>query len=281
MKTQFENITPDANSSFKLLLNPRLSDLFYWHFHPEFELVYIEGANGTRHVGSHISKYIGSDLVLIGSNIPHLNFDYGVKTDYKKVVLQIHPTFVQQIFEKITELTAIKALFQLSQYGVAFSGKTKEKIGQKMNKFSTLSPFNQFLEVLHIFQHLAHSEERELLHDQPVKNQFNIKEQNRLRQVYVFIDQHYKRKIGVDEVAGLTNLTKAAFCRYFKKASGYTFTDFLNRYRIGQAKKLLLLGHNVSEACFESGFESLSYFNRIFRRITHENPLAFRNRHLR
>ncbi|MBX2840554.1 MAG: AraC family transcriptional regulator [Flammeovirgaceae bacterium] len=281
MKTQFENITPDANSSFKLLLNPRLSDLFFWHFHPEFELVYIDGANGTRHVGRHTSKYFGSDLVLIGSNIPHLNFDYGVKTDYEKVVLQIHPTFVQQVFENIPELTSIKKLFQLSQYGVAFSGKSKEKVGGIMKKFHQLTPFQQFLEVLHIFQDLAESGEKKLLHDQPVINQFNMKEQNQLRQVYVYIDQHYKHKIGVDEVASLTNLTKAAFCRVFKKASGYTFTDFLNRYRIGQAKKMLLLGSNVSEASFDSGFESLSYFNRIFKRITNENPLAFRNRHLK
>ncbi|MEL6867759.1 MAG: AraC family transcriptional regulator, partial [Bacteroidota bacterium] len=92
MKTQFENISPDANSSFRLLLNPRLSELFFWHFHPEYELVYIEGANGTRQVGDHISEYQGSDLVFIGSDIPHLNFDYGVKTDYEKVVLHIHPS---------------------------------------------------------------------------------------------------------------------------------------------------------------------------------------------
>ncbi len=78
MKIQLESFSPDEKSSFRLLHNPRLNDLFYWHFHPEYELVYIEGANGTRHVGNHISPYIGSDLVLIGSNIPHLNFDYGI-----------------------------------------------------------------------------------------------------------------------------------------------------------------------------------------------------------
>ena len=72
MKIQLEAIKPDANSSFHLMLNPRLNDFFFWHFHPEFELTYIEGANGNRSVGSHISQYAGSDLVFIGSNIPHL-----------------------------------------------------------------------------------------------------------------------------------------------------------------------------------------------------------------
>ena len=84
MKIQLETISPSTKSPFRLLHNPNLSALFYWHFHPEYELVYIEGANATRHVGNHISNYENSDLVFIGSNIPHLNFDYGVQTDYKK-----------------------------------------------------------------------------------------------------------------------------------------------------------------------------------------------------
>ena len=104
MKIQLENVVLDANSSFKLIQNPKLNDLFYWHFHPEFELVYIENADGTRHVGEHISQFEGSDLVLIGSNIPHLNFDYGVKTDCEKVVLQIHPDFKKQTFAQLPEL---------------------------------------------------------------------------------------------------------------------------------------------------------------------------------
>ena len=63
MKIQLEEIKPDLFSSFHLILNPRLNDFFYWHFHPEFELVYIEGINGTRHVGDHISRYEFNDLV--------------------------------------------------------------------------------------------------------------------------------------------------------------------------------------------------------------------------
>ena len=95
MKIQLETIASHSKRTFTMMYNPRMSDLFYWHFHPEYELVYIKGANGTRHVGEHISTYAGSDLVLIGSNIPHLNFDYGVKTNYQKVVVHIKPEFIK------------------------------------------------------------------------------------------------------------------------------------------------------------------------------------------
>ena len=281
MKIQLENITPDVNSSFRLLLNPRLNHLFYWHFHPEYELVYIENADGTRHVGDHIAPYKESDLVLIGSNIPHLNFDYGVKTDCEKVVLQIHPDFKQNIFQQLPEMQSINQLFEKSQYGLAFYGKTKKEMGKRLLQFQHLPPFAQFVEALHIFQYLAQSEEFHLLHEQPYINQYNQKEQDRIRQIYAFIDQHYHRKITLEEVAALSNLGREAFCRYFKNATGNTFIEFLNQYRISQAKRLLLMDKNVSETCFACGFESLSYFNRIFKKVTGENPSGFKRGHLK
>lgn len=281
MKTQFEDIRPDANRSFRLLNNPRLSELFYWHFHPEFELVYIEGCSGTRHVGTHISRYENSDLVFIGSNIPHLNFDYGVRTDYQKVVLQLHPNFQQKMLRDVPELSAVALLFERARYGVAFGGETRASIGERMLRFPSLSGFEQLLEVLRLFQRLATSSDYTLLHEQPVVTPHGHKEQERLGLVYRYIDEHYQRPIALEEVAALCNLSKSPFCRYFKRATGNTFTRFLNQYRISQAKRLLLLGRPVTEACYACGFESLSYFNRTFRTIVGENPSAFRQRHLR
>ena len=280
MKIQLEEIKPDTGSSFHLMLNPRLNDFFFWHFHPEFELTYIEGATGNRHVGTHISRYEGSDLVFIGSNIPHLNFDYGVKTDYTKIVLHLQADFLSQSFPKIPELAAIGTFFEQSRYGIGISGTTKQQAGERLKRLHGLPPFEQFLEVLQIFQLLATSHEYELLHTEPVKNQYNRKEQERLKHLYRFIDEQYQRKIEIAEVAALCHLTEAAFCRYFRKMTRLTFTGFLNHYRVNQAKRLLLLDQNVGETCYQCGFESLSYFNRIFKKVTGENPLAFKKRHL-
>ena len=97
--------------------------------------------------------------------------------------------------------------------------------------------------------------------------------------LYRFIDEHYQRKLEIAEVAALCHMTEAAFCRYFKTMTRLTFTDFLNHYRISQAKRLLLLDKNVSEACYACGFDSLSYFNRIFKKITHQNPLHFKKQY--
>ena len=279
MRTQLESFQPDPDSSFRLIRNPRLSDLFFWHFHAEYELVYIEGCNGTRHVGDHISTFEGSDLVLIGSNIPHLNFDYGVKTEYEKVVLHIQPHFQQHFFHSIPEMSGIHRLFESSAHGIAFSGQTRQHIGQRLKTFHLKAPFEQFLEVLSMLQMLAGSEEATLLHDRPYINRTSKKAQQRLQRIYAFIDAHVEEKIEVATVAQLCNLSKPAFCRYFKKTTGSTFIGFLNQYRISQAKRLLLMGKSVGESCYACGFDSLSYFSRTFTKIAGENPSSFQQRH--
>ena len=278
MKIELETIDPISKSPFRLLHDPKLSHLFYWHFHPEYELVYIEGATGTRHVGGHISEYDGSDLVLIGSNIPHLNFDYGVKTSYREEVLHIKPSFKKTFVDLLPELQSLNRLLELSRYGLAFYGETKKEVGTQLKELHTLKPFEYFMAIMQILKRLSQSNEFELLHTKPYKNRYSKKEQDRIRDIYALIDERYQGKIAVDDVAKFCNLTKSAFCRYFKKATGSTFIEFLNQYRISQAKRLLLTGRNISETCFECGFESLSYFNRTFKKITGENPSAFKKR---
>jgi AraC-like DNA-binding protein len=279
MKTQLEEIQPDNDSSFHIMVNPRLNDFFFWHFHPEFELVFIDGASGTRHVGEHISRYEDSDLVFIGSNIPHLNFDYGVKTDYEKTVLHIHPNFLKEAFYNTPELSSIHQLFEKSRYGITFGKESKKLVGERMKRLHLLPKFEQFLEILQLFQILANVSDIELLHQQPVENQHNIKEEERLKTIYQFIDDNFQRKIEIDEMSELSRLSKPAFCRYFKKMTRLTFTEFLGHYRVNQAKKLLRLDKNVTETCFECGFESLSYFNRTFKKVTGENPMSFKKRY--
>ncbi len=278
MKIQLETIAPESKSPFRLLHDPKLSHLFYWHFHPELELVYIEGASAKRHVGDHISEYEGSDLVLIGSNIPHLNFDHGVKTPYQKEVLHIKPNFKEVILEGLADLKQIERLLELSKYGIAFYGGTKAQVGQAMKTLHTLEPFDFFMAVMRLLKCLSESKEFQLLHKTPYATKYHQKEQKRLRDIHAFLDEHYQRKIRLKEVAELCNLSTAAFCRYFKKNTGSTFTGFLNQYRISQAQRMLLKGNTVSETCFACGFESLSYFNRIFQKVAGENPSAFKKR---
>ena len=164
MKTELEDIHFDEKSSIRLMVNPSLSDFFFWHFHPEYELVFIDGANGTRHVGEHISRFMGSDLVLIGSNIPHLNFDYGIKSTYEKIVVHIKPDFLERALQTIPELNSIKTLFELSRHGIAFDDQTKALVSDQLKKLHRLTHFERFIELIRIFDTFSTSSQKTLLH---------------------------------------------------------------------------------------------------------------------
>jgi AraC-like DNA-binding protein len=280
MKIVREHIVPDADSSFRLLSTPCVTNVFFWHYHPEYELVYIEGANGTRHVGEHISRYEGSDLVLIGPNIPHLNFDYGVTTAPQKVVVQLTENFLGNALAQTPELAAITRLFEQARSGLSFHGETKRLVGQQLKQLASLSPFERLLALLRIFHLLAASPEQTLLPGRPVHGTHDGQEHQRLQRITQLVAEQYARKIEINEVAAVANLTEAAFCRYFKRITRLPFTQFLNQYRVHQAQKLLLQDAAVSKACFACGFENLSYFTKTFRRVTGENPLQFKKRHL-
>lgn len=278
MKLQYESIQPDSGSSFRILLTPNLNDIFFWHFHPEIEIVYVEAEKGTRHIAEHISSYEESDLALIGSYIPHLNFDYGVRTRVETVVVQLRENFFQDGLEHFPELKNIIDLFDRAKTGIAFTGNTKKLAGERLKKLSSLDKFSQFFELLQIFQFLSNSDEYINLKVRPITNQAIIKNQDRILQIYKYVDENFKEKINTNTIAHLVNLSVPAFCRYFKKATKLTYTDFVNQYRITQAKKLLLQNKNISEACFNVGFENLSYFNRAFKKITGESPSTFKKK---
>jgi len=274
-----EHIRPDANSSFRLLLTPHLSEVFLWHYHPEYELVYIEGASGTRHVGDHVSRYEGSDLVFIPPNIPHLKFDYGVRTEYRKVAVQLHSDFPAERLWNAPELTAFATLLSRARSALSFSGQTKVAVGHALGRLATMAPFERLILLLEIFDRLAESVDATPLHAEAIAGAYNIGEQQRLKRLSHFVAEHYDRRIELREGAALVNLTEAAFCRSFRRMTQFTFTQFVNRYRVHETQGLLLTDHNVSEAAMACGFESLSYFNKVFRSVTGENPLAFKHRH--
>jgi YesN/AraC family two-component response regulator len=240
--------------------------------------VYVEAENGLRHIGDHISKYEGSDIALIGPNIPHLNFDYGVKNTVNTVVIQMKEHFLGEHFFSLPEMNAIKNLFEKSKTGLVFHGATKKLAGEKLKLLTTLPHFEQLLVLLEVFNLLANSTEVENLKAKPIASVSVLKEQQRLQLIYHYIEANYQNQIDVNVVAQKCNLSTPAFCRYFKKATHFTFTDFLNQFRINQSKKLLLQDRNVTEACFESGYANISYFNKVFKKITGENPSTFKKR---
>ncbi len=278
MKIKKEIVQIPQGRSFRLF-SPRLKNYFFWHYHPEYELVYVEATTGIRHVGQNISSFMGSDLVLIGSNIPHLNFDYGIETAYRQIVVQLKENFLGDAINQTPELATIQHLFDKAYLGLSFSGATKEVVAKKLKEMQGLGHFEQLLSLLEVLQILSNSGEVTELNEQDTSVKLFLNDKIRMGAIYKYIHANYNNTTDVNAVAASVHLSTPAFCRYFKKQTNMTFTEFVNQYKITQAKTMLLQDKTISEVCYESGFESLSYFNKLFKKITGENPSVFKKRY--
>lgn len=280
MKIQKEIIEFENGKSFKLF-SPSLKNCFFWHHHPEIELVYVEAINGIRHVGRDISVFTESDLLLIGSNVPHLNFDYGIQTECRQLVLQMRENFLQDIVVSVPEFESIKKLLEKSYLGLSFSGETKKMVVEKLHEIKDKNSFHSLIGLIEILQILAASDEVRELNKEDTRIKWFLNDKIRMGTIYDYIHENYDKKPNVNEIAKIVSLSTPAFCRYFKKQTNMTFTDFVNNYRINQAKIFLLKDYSVTEVCFQVGFESLSYFNKLFKQHTGETPSEFRKKHLK
>ncbi len=278
MKIQKEECFFEDGRSFRLF-SPSFKNYFYWHYHPEIELVYVEATNGIRHVGKHISGFMDSDLVLIGPNVPHLNFDYGIDTDYKQIVVQFRISILSEILGGTPEFQGIIGMLERSFLGLAFSGETKKKAIEKLKSLDNndyLSSYLGMIEVLHI---LSECNDVEVLNKEDTRVKWFLNDKIRMGTIYDYIYENYNKKPDVNEIADKVHLSPSAFCRYFKRHTDITFTDFVNQYRINVAKTHLLREETISEVCYKVGYESVSYFNKLFRKLAGETPSAFKDRY--
>lgn len=270
-------MSPNPGQSFRLF-TPRLKNYFFWHYHPEIELVYVEAVTGIRHVGQHISSYMNSDLVLIGPNIPHLNFDYGVETEYMQIVVQLPENFIGTALEHAPELAEIRQLFHRAARGLAFSGHTKAAVGTRLKVMQRQDKFAQLFSLLDIFRLLAESTEVTELNETDTSVKLFLNDKIRMGTIYEYVQQHYQDTVHVDDVAALVHLSTPAFCRYFKRHTRMTFTDFVNQYRISQARTLLR-DSSISAVSDALGFQNISHFNKLFKKSTGDTPTAFRKKY--
>jgi AraC-like DNA-binding protein/quercetin dioxygenase-like cupin family protein len=277
MKLQFEKIEPEAGSSFRVVHSTEPETCrVYWHYHPEYEIVFIPSGDGQRRVGTNVSRYEGGELVFIGPNLPHLNFSYGKEGQFEEIVVQMRDDFLGEAFLQKPELKGVQRLFERAHRGLTFGGNTKQKVGPWLAQLPDQSPFERLLTLLRVLQQLADAPDVEPLHADGVRFDLNPKEQERINRVCQYVEQHYAQPVDVREVADLSSLTVPAFCRYFKRMTHLTFTDFVNEYRVNQARRMLQSSRTVADVGFAVGFNNLSHFNKTFRAVTGQTPSAYR-----
>lgn len=279
-KPSLEQIQPSFGSSVyvKQYVETRPNVQPFWHFHPECELVYINEGSGKRHVGNQLSYYNDGDLIMIGPNLPHFGFTDGFTSNKSETIVQMRTDFLGDKFFQLPEMNRIAQLFERSKLGISFHGETRKKVGERIEQLYWDEGFNRMMNLISILHDLAVSPEYTILNADGYALEIETQDNDRIEQIYNFVRSNYKRHITLDEAADLVSMTVPAFCRYFKKISGKTFTQFVNEYRLVHASKLLANKPiSITEVCYESGFSNFSHFNKLFRKFTGKSPSAYRN----
>ena len=249
----------------------------YWHYHPELELVYVNGGNGKRHVGSHLSYFTDGELILIGSNLPHQGFTNRLNNHRTETVLQMLPNFLGEHFFSIGEMKCINNLFERAKRGLSFFGVTKEEVGAKIESLLELDPFFRLLKTLEILRDLAHSTEYLTLNATGFSLEIQPQDNDRLNTVLNHIRKNFQHPISLTTITDLIGMTEPSFSRYFKKVTGKTFTKFVNDYRLVHASKLLAEKQiSILEVCYESGFVNYSHFTKKFKEFSGKSPSKYR-----
>lgn len=279
IKPSFEIVEPSFGSSFyysKYLENSN-NKAHLWHYHPEIELVFVNGGSGKRQIGSHISYYTNGDLILIGSNLPHCGFTDNSTGNKNEVVIQMKPDFLGAEFLSLKETQGISNLFEKAKYGIAFGKDTMRLVGPILEKMNNLWSFEKLLALLSVLKELEQAPDYTLLNAQSFSMEMQVQDNDRINMVFNYVKDHFLEEINLQDVAEMANMTIPSFCRYFKKITKKTFTRFVNEYRIVHASKLLAEKQiSIANVSYDSGFRNFSHFNKQFKDFTGKSALQYR-----
>jgi AraC-like DNA-binding protein len=279
-KPTFRKINPSFGSSLNVREhNEKIEvNLPFWHFHPELELVYVNKGKGKRHIGSHLSYFNNSQLILIGANLPHSGFTDRFSTNGTEIIVQFKEDFLGDGFLDIPEMQQVKALFARAKKGVIYNVEAKKVIGPKIEALLQTDGLDRIIKFLDILKDLASTNNYSLLNVDGFAFEVEPQDNKKIDIVFGHVSKNFKQPIPLEEIAEKVSMTVPAFCRYFKKVTGKTFTQFVNEFRIVHATKLLAENPtNITDICFESGFNNFSHFNKLFKKFTGKSPLKYRN----
>ncbi len=282
MKPLLEKSIESLNQSF---LVKKLHEPFFdpnWHFHPHYQLFTVIRGTGTRFIGDDIRHFEEGDTVFLGPNMPHLwrsDRNYFEKESQLKtegIVVYFKEDFLGTDFFEKPEMFDIKSFLKNSERGLDITGKMGAEIVIDLNELLGLTGFEGISKLLNILHKLSVTNDYQYISSSNYTNTHKISETERMRIVHEYVLKHFKENINLSTVASLSNMTEAAFCRYFKSRTNKTFSDFVKEIRIGNACKILQdENKSISQTCYESGYNTVSNFNNQFKSLKGVSPLQY------
>ena len=283
----YQEITPLKTSDIFVVLDSCNNGFDYpIHNHPEYELNLIIGMSGTRIVGDSTERYTDFDLVLLGPYLYH-KWDGDVQLQnsgqpYRVITIQFAMGLINGQFFQKEQFHKIRKLMQDSSEGIKFYGKTLKEAMVLMVKLTEDKGFTNVIEFFQLLDLLSQSTETTYLSSEGFSSKVLSTHSSRIQMAYSYIMKNFaKIDLRIGDVAAQVNMSDSAFSHFFQKYAFRSFTQFLMDIRIGHAcKSLLDTDETVGQICYESGFNNLANFNRLFKKYRTCTPVEFRRRYI-
>lgn len=285
----YEKIIPAQGHSFEKRSMKMKHFSVHWHHHDEYELILITAGHGKRFTGNKVAPFQAGDLVLIGPNMPHFHLcDEAYFEQNKLEVGSESIYFTDAIFpnniETSREFATIRRMLKDSKMCLKFetNGGLSDPITQRLLQLNSDGGFKSLTELYDILYTLSNYRYETLIAEDITVELTEEELQLPGNRAFQYINQHFKEKVTLSEVAEYAGLTPAALCRRFKQIAGKSLFDYLSEVRIEFSYKLLSESSlPISTVANESGFQNVSHFNRVFKKLSGVTPKEYKRNHYR
>ncbi len=286
MKSEYsviKEITPLSRRDCFYIVDRHKTEFTYpIHSHEEFELNFVANASGVKRIVGDSIEIIGEyDLVLIASDsLEHAWEQHQcVSKDIREITIQFSSDLFFPNYIEKNQFNSIRKMFELAQKGISFPIEAimkiyhlLDKLANEQNGFYSVVNFLSILYELSLF-----CDDTKTLSSSSFAKVGVHSDSRRIYKIKKYINDNYKDEIRLPVLADLAGMTPTAFSRFFKLRTGKLLSDYIIDIRLGYASRLLIDSKmSVSEICFESGFNNLSNFNRIFKKKKNCSPKQFR-----
>jgi AraC-like DNA-binding protein len=250
-----------------------------WHFHDEYELHLITATSGKAFVGDWIGPFQPGHLVLCGPRLPHnwisMDMPEGGVAE-RDLVIQFAHGPIAHAAEKIPELAEVMALLDRARHGVEFFG-LGERAVRHWHDVKAARGVQRLAAFWSYVSDLARCTDFRLLSSVRMQGEDDDAETDQVDALVNRITRDFAQPLSAAEIAAELGMSESRFSRFFRRATGNTFTDFVNRIRVNRACQLLMETDSlITHICYETGFNNVANFNRRFLEIKGVTPSEFR-----
>ncbi len=253
--------------------------LVRWHYHEEYELHLIVATRGKVFVGDYIGHFEPGHLVLTGPRLPHNWISSDVPAEgvaLRDVVLQFAGAPLRQAAALIPELAEALPLLERARHGIEFFGLS-EQARERFASIKQAHGLPRFAEFIEFLGELARCADYRLLSTVQLQSFDDDAALARISGIVDYLSEHYHESFSMAELCLRVGMTESSFSRYFRRATGNSFTDFVNRLRINKACQLLMeTDRYITNVCYDVGFNNVANFNRRFLQVKGMTPKEFR-----